>query len=87
MTEYSSVEEYAAHVRQELLNLPGAMCDRFGPTHPCTLHVVGLLTEATGIVNQAAMAREVAAGPDLAALSKLVDPTAASHSETPFEDD
>jgi len=88
MKQYATLEEYADHVRQEAHTLMVALCRDLGPEHRTTLRVLDLLTESGTIVQQARMGREQAAGNyDLAALASVVNPSTASNSETPFEDD
>ena len=85
VTPYASVEEYARHVHGELFLTIGALCGKFGPTHPITLTIANLNAEAGGIVARAQMSREVATEPDLKALNAMVRPDVASDSETFWE--
>jgi hypothetical protein len=85
MNTYTSVEEYADHVRRETSRWLGAMCNRMGADHPATIAMAELCTEAATIVLQQKMRQERAGGYDLAALR--VDATVASNSETGFEEE
>ncbi len=86
MSQYNTVEEYAQHVKQVTAKQLAALCRGLGPTHPATVAIENLCTEAANIVNQTQMQQEQA-GADRYNLAGLhVHADTPSNSETPFED-
>jgi hypothetical protein len=83
MNRYSSMEEYAEHIRRECNRIMGAAAA--GLPQRAGALAAALCTEAAGIVQAKKMEIEQAGGYDLAALR--VDAASASNSETPFEND
>ena len=85
MSKYKTVEEYAAHVGTVTAKQLAALCRNLGPTHPTTVAIEELCTEAARIVQQGEMRQEQGEEYDLGALRVDVDkPT---QSENPFEED
>lgn len=83
MKEYSNLESYAEHVKDETCSLLAMLCRDLGPEHRATIKALELLTEAGGIVHQRQMQQEQAGGYNLASLK--VNAETASNSETGWE--
>ena len=85
MKEYSNLESYAEHVKDETCSIMAMLCRELGPEHRITVRVLGLLNEAGGIVHQRQMQREQSA-PDRFSLATLnVHAETPSNSETGWE--
>ena len=86
MKQYNTIEAYADHVGAVTAKQLAALCRGLGPTHPATVAIENLCTEAANIVNRAQMQQEQAAGADRYDLGALrVDTASASNSETGWE--
>ena len=80
-----TLEQDADHVTKITRKQLAVLCRQLGPTHPTTVAIAGLCTEAANITQQGQMQQEQQ-GADRYDLTALrVDATAASNSETGWE--
>ena len=80
MNTYSTVEAFAEHVRQVTGSTLGALCSTLGPTHPVSVAIAELCSEAATLVHQSAMQQETA-DPDRYDLVALGTPSLSPYAE------